>query len=209
MTIFVSMIVALTLTPMMASRFLKPEKKEEHGKLYQWSERGFDALLKGYERGLDLVLDHRLITLLVFFATLGLSVFLFIDHPQGLLPAAGYRPAHRRSPRPARISPSAAMAQHQVELGDLVLKDPGGRSCRDVGGRRRQSAEHRPHVHHPEAARPARRQRRPGHRAAAAPSRSRSRARSSSCRPRRTCASAAAPRARSTSTRCRDPISAS
>jgi HAE1 family hydrophobic/amphiphilic exporter-1 len=123
MTIFVSLIVALTLTPMMASRFLKSEKKEEHGKLYNWSERGFDAMLKGYERGLDLVLDHRLITLLVFIATLGLSVFLFMVIPKGFFPQqdTGLITAITET---GEDSSFAAMAQHQVELGDLVLKDP-------------------------------------------------------------------------------------
>ena len=123
MTIFVSMIVALTLTPMMASRFLKPEKKDEHGRLYNWSERGFQAMLRGYERGLDLVLDHRLITLLVFIATLGLSVFLFVVIPKGFFPQqdTGLITAITET---GEDSSFGAMAQHQVELGDLVLKDP-------------------------------------------------------------------------------------
>ena len=50
-TIAVSAFVALTLTPMMASRFLKSEKDVKHNKLYQWSERIFDALLNRYSRG--------------------------------------------------------------------------------------------------------------------------------------------------------------
>ncbi|MBY9051593.1 efflux RND transporter permease subunit, partial [Pseudomonas fluorescens] len=53
MTIFVSMFVSLTLTPMMASRFLRSHGEVTHGKFYQWSERGFDAMLRGYEWGLD------------------------------------------------------------------------------------------------------------------------------------------------------------
>src|SRR5208283_171088 len=56
MTICVSAIVALTLTPMMASRFLKSHDEEHHGRLYKFSEGAFDALARGYERGLDLVL---------------------------------------------------------------------------------------------------------------------------------------------------------
>ena len=56
MTIFVSMFVSLTLTPMMASRFLRAHDEEQHGRFYQWSERVFDAMLHGYERGLDLAL---------------------------------------------------------------------------------------------------------------------------------------------------------
>ena len=59
MTIIVSAFVSLTLTPMMASRFLKEHNAEKHGRLYMLSERGFDALANGYERGLDFVLRHR------------------------------------------------------------------------------------------------------------------------------------------------------
>ena len=70
MTIFVSAFVSLTLTPMMASRFLRPPKEAHHGKLYAWSERAFDALLHAYERGLDIVLRHQLPTLIVFFLLL-------------------------------------------------------------------------------------------------------------------------------------------
>ncbi len=123
MTIFVSAIVSLTLTPMMASRFLKHEKKESHGKLYQWSERGFDKLLKGYERGLDLVLDHQFITLLVFFATLALSVVLFIAIPKGFFPQqdTGLLTGISEVGQDASFG---AMAEHQRELGDLVMKDP-------------------------------------------------------------------------------------
>ena len=54
MTIFVSMMVSLTLTPMMASRFLRSHHETKHGRFYQWSERLFDRMLHAYERGLDL-----------------------------------------------------------------------------------------------------------------------------------------------------------
>jgi HAE1 family hydrophobic/amphiphilic exporter-1 len=86
MTIIVSAIVSLTLTPMMASRFLKPEREVQHGRLYQWSERAFERLLSGYQHGLDFVLAHRFMTLLVFLATLALSVILFIYIPKGFFP---------------------------------------------------------------------------------------------------------------------------
>jgi HAE1 family hydrophobic/amphiphilic exporter-1 len=87
MAIFVSMVVSLTLTPMMASRFLKAHSEEAaHGRLYLWSERCFDAMLRAYEIGLDLVLRWRLTTLLVFFATVALSGYLFVVIPKGFFP---------------------------------------------------------------------------------------------------------------------------
>ena len=95
MTIFVSMVVSLTLTPMMASRFLRAHGETKHGRFYQWSERAFDAMLHGYERGLDLAMRWRLTTLMIFFATLGLVGLSVRHHSEGLLPAAGRRPDHR------------------------------------------------------------------------------------------------------------------
>ena len=95
MTIFVSAFVSLTLTPMMASRFLKPPKETHHGKLYAWSERAFEALLHAYERGLDIVFRHQLITLIVFFLYACAFSFSVRCNPKGLFPAAGYRTADR------------------------------------------------------------------------------------------------------------------
>src|SRR5439155_1457080 len=86
MTIFVSMVVSVTLTPMMASRFLRAHDEVRHGKFYQWSERAFDGMLHAYERGLDRALRWKLTTLLIFFATLGLSVYLFVVIPKGFFP---------------------------------------------------------------------------------------------------------------------------
>src|ERR1700754_911769 len=86
MTIFVSMVVSLTLTPMMASRFLRSHSEVTHGKFYQWSENAFDAMLHAYERGLDLALRWKFVTLMIFFATLGLSVYLFVIIPKGFFP---------------------------------------------------------------------------------------------------------------------------
>jgi HAE1 family hydrophobic/amphiphilic exporter-1 len=86
MAIIVSAFVSLTLTPMMASRFLKPPNEMQHGRLYALSERAFDALLHAYERGLDVVLRFRFTTLCVFFATLALSAFLFVIIPKDSSP---------------------------------------------------------------------------------------------------------------------------
>ena len=84
-TIAVSAFVSLTLTPMMASRFLSGETRE-HGRLYNWVERGFERLLRGYERTLDVALKHQFATLLVFLATVALTVALFVVIPKGFFP---------------------------------------------------------------------------------------------------------------------------
>jgi HAE1 family hydrophobic/amphiphilic exporter-1 len=123
MAIGVSMLVSLTLTPMMASRFLRPATEIRHGRLYRWVENGFDAMLRGYERGLDLVLRWRLATLMVFFATLGLSVYLFAAIPKGFFPQQDVGLITAASEAAQDISFSA-MKQRQEELGEIVMADP-------------------------------------------------------------------------------------
>jgi HAE1 family hydrophobic/amphiphilic exporter-1 len=123
MTIFVSMIVSLTLTPMMASRFLRAHNDTRHGKLYNWSERGFEAMLHAYERGLDLVMRWRLTTLMVFFITLGLSVWLFILIPKGFFPQQDNGLITATSEASQDIS-FVDMKRHQEELGKIVMADP-------------------------------------------------------------------------------------
>ena len=123
MAIVVSAFVSLTLTPMMASRFLKSEKEVKHGRLFQWSERAFDRLLKAYERGLDFVLDHRFATLLVFLATLALSVVLFVMIPKGFFPQQDTGLITGISEMGQDTS-FAELARHQAALGEVVRKDP-------------------------------------------------------------------------------------
>ena len=123
MTIFVSMIVSLTLTPMMASRFLRAHGETRHGRFYQWSERAFDAMLRAYERGLDLALRWKLTTLMIFFATLGLSVYLFVIIPKGFFPQQDNGLITATSEASQDIS-FADMKRHQEELGKIVQADP-------------------------------------------------------------------------------------
>ncbi|MGY3110163.1 multidrug efflux pump subunit AcrB [Bradyrhizobium sp. LM6.9] len=123
MTIFVSMFVSLTLTPMMASRFLRAHGEVTHGKFYQWSERGFDAMLRGYEWVLDHALAWRRTTLAIFFATLALSVYLFVLIPKGFFPQQDVGLITATSEASQDIS-FAEMQRRQVELGKIVMDDP-------------------------------------------------------------------------------------
>ena len=88
MTIFVSAFVSLTLTPMMASRFLKARTDEEqHGRLYQLSERGFDAMLRTATSAASTSCCARAsLRCCVFFATVALSGYLFVIIPKGFFP---------------------------------------------------------------------------------------------------------------------------
>ncbi|MHC2250350.1 HAE1 family hydrophobic/amphiphilic exporter-1 [Bradyrhizobium embrapense] len=124
MTIFVSMFVSLTLTPMMASRFLRAHNEERHGRLYKLSERGFDAMLRGYQSGLDLALRWKFTTLMIFFATLALSVYMFVIIPKGFFPQQDVGLITATSEANQDIS-FAEMKGKQEELSKIVMQDPG------------------------------------------------------------------------------------
>jgi HAE1 family hydrophobic/amphiphilic exporter-1 len=123
MTIAVSAFVALTLTPMMCSRFLRAEREVEHGRLYAWSERGFQAMLRGYERMLDVCLRHRFLTLMVFFATIAVTAMLFITIPKGFFPQQDTGLLQGTSEAGQDVS-FAEMMRLQQQLGVIIGKDP-------------------------------------------------------------------------------------
>src|SRR6201999_103006 len=134
MTIFVSMVVSLTLTPMMASRFLRAHSEEKHGRFYELSERAFDSMLHGYEYALDIALRWRLTTLLIFFATLGLSVYLFVIIPKGFFPQQDVGLISATSEASQDIS-FEEMKKKQEELGKIVMEDPAVATiAMNVGG---------------------------------------------------------------------------
>ncbi|GKQ54599.1 multidrug efflux RND transporter permease subunit [Bradyrhizobium sp. Ce-3] len=134
MAIFVSLVVSLTLTPMMASRFLRAHGETRHGRIYQWSEAAFDRMLHGYERGLDLALRWSRTTLCIFFATLALSVYLFVIIPKGFFPQQDNGFLNAVSEMAQDIS-FADMKQHQEELSRIVRADPAVDSMAEfIGG---------------------------------------------------------------------------
>ncbi len=84
--ILVSLLVSLTLTPMLCARWLKPHDPQDEGRLYRWSHDAHQWLLRHYDRSLGWALRHRRITLISLLATIGLNVFLYIEVPKVLLP---------------------------------------------------------------------------------------------------------------------------
>ncbi|HEY5377822.1 MAG TPA: efflux RND transporter permease subunit [Polyangiaceae bacterium] len=117
-----SALVSLTLTPMMCARLLRPAG-QVHGRWYNWSERGFARLLRGYERALDWVLDHRRLIQLVMVGTIGLTVFLFIILPKGLFPQQDLGQLMGFSEAPQDVS-FKTMYERQVALNKIVQADP-------------------------------------------------------------------------------------
>src|SRR5260370_444765 len=84
-SLVLSLLISLTLTPMMCSRLLKQESKE-HGWLYRFFERGFDGLLNVYEAGLKVVLRHRFITMMLMPGTIALTGYLYMAIPKRVFP---------------------------------------------------------------------------------------------------------------------------
>src|SRR6516164_7702319 len=123
MTIGVSALVALTLTPMMASRFLKSHDEERHGRLYKLSEKGFVALARGYEYGVDFVLQHRFATLMTFIATLIATGYLFVTIPKGFFPQQDTGILFGTTESGQDIS-FPVMYRLQQEAGRIVMADP-------------------------------------------------------------------------------------
>ena len=117
-----SLLISLTLTPMMCARLLKPQR-ERHGRLYRLSERGFDGLLSLYESGLKIVLRHRFTTLMVMLGTIVLTGYLYIVIPKGFFPQQDTGLIIGLSEAAQDISYSA-MAERQMAVINAVLEDP-------------------------------------------------------------------------------------
>jgi multidrug efflux pump len=83
--ILVSLAVSLTTTPMMCAYFI-PDRPERRGRLYRWSERGFDWLVAAYGRTLDWALRHSLAVVLILAGVLALNAYLYLVIPKGFFP---------------------------------------------------------------------------------------------------------------------------
>jgi multidrug efflux pump len=122
-TILLSAVISLTLTPMMCSRLLKRQSEEKRGRFYLASERVFDRSVAFYGRTLQWVLKRQKTTLLVAVGTLVLTILLYVIVPKGLFPVQDTGVIQAISQAPQTISFSA-MAGKQQALADAVLKDP-------------------------------------------------------------------------------------
>ncbi|MDO9344771.1 MAG: MdtB/MuxB family multidrug efflux RND transporter permease subunit [Pseudomonas sp.] len=122
--ILISLVVSLTLTPMMCARLLKREpKEEEQSRFYKASGAWIDWLIARYGSMLQWVLKHQPLTLLVAIATLGLTVFLYLVVPKGFFPVQDTGVIQGISEAPQSIS-FAAMSQRQQQLAKIILADP-------------------------------------------------------------------------------------
>jgi len=121
--ILVSLLVSLTTTPMMCARLLQAETGRRSNRLYQWSERTFAALLRGYERTLAWALDRGPLTLLILLGTVVLNVALYVIVPKGFFPQQDTGQLTGRIQADQSIS-FPAMRQKLEEFIEIVRADP-------------------------------------------------------------------------------------
>ena len=121
-TILVSAVVSLTLTPMMAAKLLKRRDPSQESRFYKKSEEFYEGVIAFYGRTLKVVLEHQTITLLVTLGTLVLTLFLYVIVPKGFFPVQDTGVILGISEAPENISFNA-LAQRQQQLAKVILQD--------------------------------------------------------------------------------------
>jgi multidrug efflux pump len=122
-TILVSAVVSLTLTPMMCSRLLRHKPDSQQGRFYMASERAFERIIAFYGRTLQWVLKHQVATLMVAVLTLVATILLYIIVPKGFFPIQDTGIIQGISQAPESIS-FDAMSARQQDLAKVILQDP-------------------------------------------------------------------------------------
>ena len=122
-TILLSAVISLTLTPMMCALLLRPHNEAKHGRFFEASENIFNKTIAFYGRTLQFVLRHQTATLLVTIGTLVATVWLYIIVPKGFFPVQDTGVIMGISDAPESVS-FDSMAERQQRLAAAILKDP-------------------------------------------------------------------------------------
>jgi multidrug efflux pump len=122
-TILVSAVVSLSLTPMMCAKLLKKKDPEHESKFYRASENFYEGVIAFYGRTLKFVLQHQTTTLLITVGTLVLTLVLYVIVPKGFFPVQDTGVILGISDAPQSISFSS-LSQHQQALTKIILQDP-------------------------------------------------------------------------------------
>ena len=121
-TILMSAIISLTLTPMMCAKLLKHRGDKKQSRFYQASERFYERIIAFYGRTLKFVLRYQTTTLLVTVGTLVLTLFLYVVVPKGFFPVQDTGVILGVSEAPQTVS-FQSMAERQQALAAVILKD--------------------------------------------------------------------------------------
>ncbi|RPJ08055.1 MAG: efflux RND transporter permease subunit, partial [Deltaproteobacteria bacterium] len=121
--ILVSGFVSLTLTPMLCSRFLRHPESKGHSRVYEYSERFFDGMLRAYDLSLRIVLKRRFATLMASCLILAATIYLFITIPKGFLPSEDTGQIFGFTEAAQGIS-FESMKEHQQKVAEILGKDP-------------------------------------------------------------------------------------
>ncbi|MEN6486883.1 MAG: multidrug efflux RND transporter permease subunit [Syntrophobacteraceae bacterium] len=121
--ILVSGFVSLSLSPMLCSRVLKHESEQRHGRLYTASERVFTGMLHGYDVTLKTVLRHRFATLVLSFALIGMTVWLFKNVPKEFIPTQDTGQIFGVT-LTAQGTSFESMVEHQQAVARIISEDP-------------------------------------------------------------------------------------
>jgi multidrug efflux pump len=122
-TILVSAVVSLTLTPMMAARLLKHTPPERQGRFYKWSDQAFERIIRAYGRTLDILFQHQTATLMVFVGTLVLTCVLLWIVPKGFFPIQDTGVIQGVAVGPQTVS-FPEMTALQQRAAAIILRDP-------------------------------------------------------------------------------------
>jgi multidrug efflux pump len=137
----ISLAVSLSTTPMMCSRLLRRASERRQGRFARWSERAFDRLHAGYRRSLDWALRWPILMVVVFFATIALNVYMYVDIPKGFFPQqdTGRLIGFVRADQSTSFQ---AMREKLDRLAAIVMDDPAVENVTAfIGGGRSNSAQ--------------------------------------------------------------------
>ena len=121
--IFLSLIISLTLTPMMCARLLRAGNEQKYGWIARKTHGWIEALIRSYARGLKIVLRHQTLTLFVAVGTFVLTALLYLAVPKGFFPAQDSGLIQLVTQAPQNLS-FDAMSRRQQEAVGVILKDP-------------------------------------------------------------------------------------
>lgn len=122
-SILISAVISLTLTPMMSARLLKHVPEENQNTFFRASGHFFDRVIAGYAKWLNWVLDRQKLTLIVAVGTIVVTALLYIVIPKGFFPLQDTSVIQGVSEATQSIS-FDAMTRRQEQVADRILQDP-------------------------------------------------------------------------------------